>query len=665
MRNAVQLFEQDFARWGLQLPADAIAARRSGQIREAGWSLRFNFGCDGGGEYLDYYASPRDVQDDPPGDDWHVRLYESGERVEMPPVLEAYLYGRDPSWEELERARHPFERPGGPAKPDKAASDDGGDPADGRELDLAADLPIAEDAGDESANLGSAAPEREAPTPLRPDAPDPITDPFLASSSADIAYLPLDIGLDVELSLSVEPPKKESAEHPPGDAWTADAVDEIRPELEPLDGEKETSHELDEPELPTAELPTAELPTAELPSAEPHSAELPSAELPGSETPGPEVLSPEVLSPQSLDPEVLTPDIGIESTDDESFAAWLASPVTASEHADATQAPDAAAGLLRSDTEFSLDRLAPTSDAAAEPVGSLSLSRPEPRAPIESSDASEPEPIPPPQAPPHVESDPHHAADHVAAGHTPVDAEPDAGPDQDPERVLPDARESSSANPWEDIEAAPAPDAQDSAPAAKAVSRSSPEPRTHDRTVREGPSITGRGRRSRGMVIERAFGGTPLGLESITDAEILQPWWSRASNRRWMMGIAAVVILAIAVTTYLGLRSSHAHRSATQPDDAAAMDSGASSTPADSGTADPAASPDTIATPSRSPIGSDSVAVSRPATDSAAPEAPPPEEPPTDRNAVAQDEAVARPAGPGSVSPIISSRRPGRSLLRH
>ncbi len=108
MDRAVEAFENDFARWDLHLPPDAVEARRAGHVQHAGWSVLFNFGRDGRGEYLDYYASPRNVTDDPPGDDWHVRLYESGERISLPTVLEAYMYGRDPTWEELERARRPF-----------------------------------------------------------------------------------------------------------------------------------------------------------------------------------------------------------------------------------------------------------------------------------------------------------------------------------------------------------------------------------------------------------------------------------------------------------------------------------------------------------------------------------------------------------------------------
>ena len=101
MDRAVEAFENDFARWDLHLPPDAVEARRAGQIRHAGWSVTFNFGQDAQGDYLDYYASPRDVVEDPPGDYLHVRLYASGERLVLPTVLEAYMYGRDPTWEEL------------------------------------------------------------------------------------------------------------------------------------------------------------------------------------------------------------------------------------------------------------------------------------------------------------------------------------------------------------------------------------------------------------------------------------------------------------------------------------------------------------------------------------------------------------------------------------
>ena len=35
MQKAIQLFEQDFARWGLHLPSADVAARSSGLVRQA------------------------------------------------------------------------------------------------------------------------------------------------------------------------------------------------------------------------------------------------------------------------------------------------------------------------------------------------------------------------------------------------------------------------------------------------------------------------------------------------------------------------------------------------------------------------------------------------------------------------------------------------------
>ena len=85
---------------------------------EAGWHVLYDFGQDSHGEFLDYYAALRDGTDPTVTDDWHVRLYETGDRVQLPTVLEAYMYSRDPTPEELARAaasspirRHPQAAP--------------------------------------------------------------------------------------------------------------------------------------------------------------------------------------------------------------------------------------------------------------------------------------------------------------------------------------------------------------------------------------------------------------------------------------------------------------------------------------------------------------------------------------------------------------------------
>ena len=124
MRKAIQAFEQDFARWGIRLPDDAIESRQSGHLTQAGWSVLYDFGTGPGGDFLDYYAALREGSDPAVTDDWHVRLYESGERALLPTVLEAYMYARDPTAEELERARRSFDgtpatrvSPAGPSTP--------------------------------------------------------------------------------------------------------------------------------------------------------------------------------------------------------------------------------------------------------------------------------------------------------------------------------------------------------------------------------------------------------------------------------------------------------------------------------------------------------------------------------------------------------------------
>lgn len=107
MNSAIEAFEREFAPWALKLPAADVAARRNGQLRANGWSVLYEFGSDAYGDYLDYYAALRDATDARVNDDWHARIYETGQVVAFPAVLEAYLYGRDPSQEELDRARAP------------------------------------------------------------------------------------------------------------------------------------------------------------------------------------------------------------------------------------------------------------------------------------------------------------------------------------------------------------------------------------------------------------------------------------------------------------------------------------------------------------------------------------------------------------------------------
>jgi hypothetical protein len=109
MRKAIEAFEQEFAPWDLHLLPDDVANRRSGTLRQLGWLVFYDFGRDGHGEFLDYYAALRDATDDAATDDWHVRIYASGERITLPTVIDAYVYAREPTRDEVERTRRKYE----------------------------------------------------------------------------------------------------------------------------------------------------------------------------------------------------------------------------------------------------------------------------------------------------------------------------------------------------------------------------------------------------------------------------------------------------------------------------------------------------------------------------------------------------------------------------
>jgi hypothetical protein len=84
-------FAEAFAAWGLRLPAHAILARERGEIEAQGWRIRYLFGRDTVGEYLDYYASHRMT------DDAHVRIRETGEMEHLPSISSGYFTSDDPA----------------------------------------------------------------------------------------------------------------------------------------------------------------------------------------------------------------------------------------------------------------------------------------------------------------------------------------------------------------------------------------------------------------------------------------------------------------------------------------------------------------------------------------------------------------------------------------
>jgi hypothetical protein len=202
MQKAIQLFEQDFARWSVRIPGADVAARSSGMLRVGGWHVLYDFGRDDRGEFLDYYAALRDGTDPAVTDDWHVRLYETGDRVTLPTVLEAYMYSRDPTAEELARARRKFANPQPAAAPPKPPSPQLASPQPASPRPASPQLASPRPASPRPANPRPANPPAVAGTTSRDThqavvSRSATTVHEVDAPSADIA---LDVGLDIALA---------------------------------------------------------------------------------------------------------------------------------------------------------------------------------------------------------------------------------------------------------------------------------------------------------------------------------------------------------------------------------------------------------------------------------------------------------------------------------
>lgn len=82
-------FARYFAHWGIELPEKAVAERKRGELFQAGWSVRWLFGSDEKGEYLDFYAVHRMTNDR------HERIHETGEMTELEALSVLILVGKE------------------------------------------------------------------------------------------------------------------------------------------------------------------------------------------------------------------------------------------------------------------------------------------------------------------------------------------------------------------------------------------------------------------------------------------------------------------------------------------------------------------------------------------------------------------------------------------
>ena len=85
MTEIERLFAEQFRPWGLVLPEGATERGEPGDTEGAGWSVRYVWGDDDRGRYLDYVADHRMTNQR------HVRLRETGETESLPAVHDGYV----------------------------------------------------------------------------------------------------------------------------------------------------------------------------------------------------------------------------------------------------------------------------------------------------------------------------------------------------------------------------------------------------------------------------------------------------------------------------------------------------------------------------------------------------------------------------------------------
>ena len=85
MTEIERLFADQFRPWGLALLEGAAERGEPGRVGGAGWSVRYVWGDDDRGRYLDYVADHRMTNQR------HVRLRETGEKESLPAIHDGFV----------------------------------------------------------------------------------------------------------------------------------------------------------------------------------------------------------------------------------------------------------------------------------------------------------------------------------------------------------------------------------------------------------------------------------------------------------------------------------------------------------------------------------------------------------------------------------------------
>jgi hypothetical protein len=106
--DGAAVVEERFARYfadrDIRLPDDAVQLEAPGLIRQGGWTIRYVFGSDTEGSYLEFYATHRTISDT------RVRIYGSGETKELEALETMYAYDAKVPGDRERAARESRER---------------------------------------------------------------------------------------------------------------------------------------------------------------------------------------------------------------------------------------------------------------------------------------------------------------------------------------------------------------------------------------------------------------------------------------------------------------------------------------------------------------------------------------------------------------------------
>ncbi len=95
-------FNEYFSNWDITLPCESTIECKSGVIQSRGWNIRYLFGSNNKGNYLDFYASHRMT------DDRHIRLYASGKIENLPSMWDMITYPTNANEQEKLEAERKF-----------------------------------------------------------------------------------------------------------------------------------------------------------------------------------------------------------------------------------------------------------------------------------------------------------------------------------------------------------------------------------------------------------------------------------------------------------------------------------------------------------------------------------------------------------------------------